>query len=52
MINPATGRPADDVLAILRSFDFLTADDIVAMVNTNPRQVFPLLSQLPLTVKV
>jgi predicted TIM-barrel fold metal-dependent hydrolase len=47
-INPTTGKPADDVLAMLRTFDFLTKEDIVTMVNTMPRRVFPLLAKLQL----
>ncbi|MDB5699522.1 MAG: amidohydrolase [Alphaproteobacteria bacterium] len=47
-INPQTGRPADDVLAILRGFDFLTEGDIIDLVNLVPRKVFPLLAKLPL----
>jgi predicted TIM-barrel fold metal-dependent hydrolase len=47
-INPQTGRAADDVLAILTSFDFLDESDIIAMVNTVPKMVFPLLERLGL----
>jgi predicted TIM-barrel fold metal-dependent hydrolase len=45
LINPMTGRAADDVLATLESLGFLTADELVAMVHTNPRRMFPLLER-------
>jgi predicted TIM-barrel fold metal-dependent hydrolase len=43
LINPLTGAPSDDVLALLRSFDFLDDADIKAIVHDNPLRVFPLL---------
>lgn len=47
-VNPDTGRPADDVLAILRSFTFLEKSDIASIVNITPRKVFPLLGKAPI----
>lgn len=43
--NPATGRPADDVLATLESFDFLTEGDLLEIAHANPRRMFPLLEE-------
>lgn len=48
LLNPVTGRPADDVLALLESFDFLTPDEILQMVHHGPRKVFPRLDALGL----
>lgn len=45
LINPRSGRPADDLLATLQSLDFLGEDDICAMVHDNPLRVFPLLAK-------
>jgi predicted TIM-barrel fold metal-dependent hydrolase len=39
--NPQTGRPADDVLAILDGFDFIGDEDRCRVVYDNPRRVFP-----------
>lgn len=39
--NPQTGRPADDVLAMLDGFDFISDDDRFQMIYDNPRRVFP-----------
>lgn len=41
--NPATGRPSDDILAIIDSFDFLTAEEKTRIIHDNPLKVFPLL---------
>jgi predicted TIM-barrel fold metal-dependent hydrolase len=46
VLNPETGKPSDDVLAILESFDFLNDDDRVKMVHDNPRKIFPLLEKV------
>ncbi len=46
VLNPQTGRPSDDVLAILDSFDFLNEEDKLQMVHDNPRKVFPLLEKV------
>lgn len=43
LLNPVTGKPADDVLALIDSFDFLTDDDKLRIVHDNPLRVFPLL---------
>lgn len=39
--SPATGKPADDVLALLEGLDFITDEDRVRLVYDNPRRVFP-----------
>lgn len=46
-INPQTGRPADDVLATLRSLEFLRSEDILSLVSATPRKAFPLLARIP-----
>ncbi|VCU68813.1 Amidohydrolase [Pigmentiphaga humi] len=46
VLNPETGKPSDDVLAILQKLEFLDDDDIVKMVHDNPRKVFPLLEKV------
>lgn len=43
LANPETGKPCDDVLATIRSFDWLTESEIMAMCHDNPMRVFPLL---------
>lgn len=42
-INPITGRPADDVLATIDSFAFLSDEQKMDMIHHNPKRVFPLL---------
>jgi len=42
--NPVTGRPADDVLAMIDSFDWLTDGEKIRLVHDNPLRVFPLLA--------
>ena len=42
-INPFTGRPADDVLATIDAFDFLSVEQKTNLVYDNPLRVFPLL---------
>jgi predicted TIM-barrel fold metal-dependent hydrolase len=44
MVNPDTGKPADDLLAVLDGFDFLTDEERLRIVNANPLRVFPLLA--------
>jgi predicted TIM-barrel fold metal-dependent hydrolase len=41
VFDPQLKRPADDVLAILQSFDFLEARDIVNITYHNPLRMFP-----------
>lgn len=43
--NPITGRPADDILATIDSFDFLTEAQKLDMVHNNPLRIFPLLEK-------
>jgi predicted TIM-barrel fold metal-dependent hydrolase len=43
--NPQTGRPADDVLAILDGFDFLSEEQTLDIVHRNPQRIFPLLKK-------
>jgi predicted TIM-barrel fold metal-dependent hydrolase len=45
MMNPLLGRPVDDVLAMLESFEFLAAEDVERIVHANALQAFPLLSE-------
>jgi predicted TIM-barrel fold metal-dependent hydrolase len=46
LTNPETGRPSDDVLAIIDRFDFLTVEEKTRTVHDNPRKVFPLLEKV------
>ena len=46
--NPLTGRPAEDVLALIETLDFLTVEQKIDMVHNNPRRVFPLLEKYPI----
>ena len=39
--NPQTGKPADDVLALLERLDFITDEERCRIVYDNPRRVFP-----------
>ena len=43
-INPFTGRPADDVLATIDAFDFLSPEQKMDLVHNNPLRMFPLLA--------
>ncbi len=45
ILNPETGAAADDVLALIDSFDFLTTADKLAIVHDNPQRMFPLLAK-------
>lgn len=45
LLNPQTGRPSDDVLAIIDNYDFLTEADKIAIVHENPLKVFPLIDR-------
>jgi predicted TIM-barrel fold metal-dependent hydrolase len=47
LFNSQINAAADDVLAIIDSFDFLTAEDKTAIVTDNPLRVFPLLAKSP-----
>jgi predicted TIM-barrel fold metal-dependent hydrolase len=50
VLNNDSGRPSDDVLAMIAGFDFLALEDKLAIVHGNPRRVFPLLeTHLPLS---
>ena len=44
-LNPLTGKPADDILATINSFDFLTEAQKLDMVHYNPLRIFPLLGK-------
>ena len=46
LVNPATGCPADDMLATLRSLGFLTPEQLSAVVHDNPLRAFPLLAKV------
>lgn len=43
-LNPATGKPSDDILSTLESFDFLSDEDRIELVHANPLRAFPLLA--------
>jgi predicted TIM-barrel fold metal-dependent hydrolase len=47
-LNPQTGKPVDDVLATLNTFDFLSEAEKTSILHHNPRRVFPLLEKLGL----
>jgi predicted TIM-barrel fold metal-dependent hydrolase len=47
LVNPATGRPADDVLATLRGLGILSAGQLREVVYDNPLRAFPLLAKVP-----
>ena len=42
-IRHETGRPGDDLVPVIDSLPFLSADDKVKILNTNPKKVFTLL---------
>ena len=44
-IDPETGAAADDVLALIDSFDFLNTEDKIAIVHDNPLRMFPLIAK-------
>jgi predicted TIM-barrel fold metal-dependent hydrolase len=46
LVNPDTGRPADDVLATLRGLGFLSTGQLAAIVHDNPLRAFPLLAKV------
>jgi len=46
MWNPEIEAAADDVLALIDSFDFLTADEKLQIVHHNPLRMFPLLKNV------
>jgi hypothetical protein len=45
LVNPVTGRPADDLLATLRGLGFLSAEQLRPIVHDNPLRAFPLLAK-------
>ena len=40
-IRPDTGRPSDDLVPVIDSLEFLTADDKEKIFHKNPLKVFP-----------
>lgn len=46
-LNPVTGKPSDDVVALIDSFDFLTTEQKTTIMHDNPRRIFPLLNKVP-----
>ena len=40
-IRPETGRPADDLVPVISSFDFLSETDLRTMFHDNPARLFP-----------
>ena len=46
LVNPDTGRPADDVLATLRGLGFLSTAQLAGIVHDNPLRAFPLLAKV------
>jgi predicted TIM-barrel fold metal-dependent hydrolase len=47
VINPATGRPSDDLRPVVEAISWLTADDRTALFEGNARRVFPRIPQEP-----
>lgn len=47
MWNPELDVPADDVLSIIDSFSFLSAEDKLRIVHENPIRLFPRLADTP-----
>jgi len=45
LANPATGKPCDDLLATIESFDWLSQQEKAAMCYENPLRAFPLLGE-------
>ena len=43
--NPLTGKAADDILATIDWFDFVSEEQKLAMVHNNAQKVFPLLAK-------
>ncbi len=43
VINPDTGKPSDDLVPLVDSIEFLTAEDKKKIFYDNPKRVFPLL---------
>jgi predicted TIM-barrel fold metal-dependent hydrolase len=48
LLNPATGRPVDDLLATLRDLEILSPAQLRALVHENPLRAFPLLAKADL----
>ncbi len=46
VVNPETGRPSDDLVPLIDSYDFLTVQDKLDIFHHNPKRVFPLLKRL------
>ena len=44
-LNPLTGKPSDDVVALIDTFDFLSPQQKTAIFHDNPLRVFPLLKR-------
>ena len=44
--RPETGRPHDDLVPVISDFAFLSEDDKIAIFNTNPKRLFPRLSDV------
>jgi hypothetical protein len=44
-VNPDTGRSGDDLVPLIDSFDFLSAEDKMAIINGNPKKVIPALAR-------
>ncbi|MBV9172563.1 MAG: amidohydrolase family protein, partial [Chloroflexi bacterium] len=40
-VNPDTGRSGDDLVPVIDSFSFLSEQDKIKILNTNPKKVFP-----------
>jgi predicted TIM-barrel fold metal-dependent hydrolase len=45
-LNPVTGKPTDDVVALIDSFQFLSMEQKSAIFHDNPLRVFPLLAKV------
>jgi hypothetical protein len=44
-VIPETGRSGDDLVPVLDSFSFLSDQERIEIINTNPKKVFPALAK-------
>ena len=48
-VRPETGKSGDDLVPIIDGFDWLTADDKMAIINKNPAHIFPAFEKVKVT---
>lgn len=46
-VRPETGKSSDDLLPVLASFNFLTEEDRINIINRQPAKVFPAFTKVP-----